>query len=132
MSHPSRYLETSTGEIMREWMARQTELNERMKDKVVELEHKGDVKFIEEDETQPIPTMPNPSLIMSSSPTVSPFLKDCTVHIPYTNVKTFADVVLPNHVGDKKLKSIDGVGTRRMTKKEMKKDDVRLPKEPNQ
>ncbi|GKA18766.1 hypothetical protein Tco_0698681 [Tanacetum coccineum] len=74
--------------------------------------------------------MPNPNLINSNSPTVSPYLKDCTVHIPYTNAKTFADDVLPNHVGDKELKSIDGVGTGRMTKKEKKKY-MGLPKEPN-
>ncbi|GKB70472.1 hypothetical protein Tco_0931884 [Tanacetum coccineum] len=148
--------ETSTEEKMREWMARQMEANERMKDQVVELERqinqglrnrhviiknlerqfkylektqytkslprttntkprqefvykppsirnendKGDVEFIEEDETQPIPT-------------------------------TFADDVLLNHVGGKELKSIDGVGTERMTKKEIKKDNMGLPKEPN-
>ncbi|GKF78365.1 hypothetical protein Tco_0233933, partial [Tanacetum coccineum] len=35
---------------------------------------KGDVELIEEDEIKPIPIMPNLSLIMSNSPTVSPFL----------------------------------------------------------
>ncbi|GKD64797.1 hypothetical protein Tco_1306905, partial [Tanacetum coccineum] len=90
---------------------------------------KGDVKFIEEDEIKPIPTMPNPNLIHSNSQTVSPFLKDCTVHIPYTNAKTFADDVLLYNAGDKELKSIDGVGTRRMTK--MEKDDSGMLKEPN-
>ncbi|GKF00586.1 hypothetical protein Tco_0027509 [Tanacetum coccineum] len=181
MPHPSRYFErhkTSTKEMMREWIARQMEANERMKNQVVELERqinqglrnrqaiienlerqfkylgkiqptksllhttntkprhefvykppsirnenvKGDVKAIEEDEIKPIPTMPNPSLIKSNSSTVSPFLKDCTVHIPYTNAKKFTDDVLLNHVGDKELKSIDGVGTRRMIKKEIKKN----------
>ncbi|GJS53047.1 hypothetical protein Tco_0626409 [Tanacetum coccineum] len=42
MPHPSRYFElpkTSTEEMMREWMARKTEANERMKNKVVELEN---------------------------------------------------------------------------------------------
>nr|GFB31313.1 hypothetical protein [Tanacetum cinerariifolium] len=104
---------------------------------------KGNIKFIKEDETQPIPTMPNPNLIHSNSLTVSPFLKDCTVHILYTNAKTFSnDVlmnhdctvhilytnaktfsndVLMNHVGDKKLKSMDGVETGRITKKEIKR-----------
>ncbi|GJY28068.1 hypothetical protein Tco_0403835 [Tanacetum coccineum] len=146
--------------MMREWMARQTESNERMKNQVVELDRKinqglrnhqaiienlerqfeylmripqtesllsttntkprhefvykpptirnendkGDIEFIKEDETQPIPTMPNPNPIMSNSPTVSPFVKDCTVHNPYTNAKTFTNVVLSNHVGDKELK----------------------------
>lgn len=47
---------------------------------------KGDVEFIEEDETESIPTMPNPNQIISSSPTVSPFLEDCTVHIPTTKL----------------------------------------------
>ncbi|GJR72719.1 hypothetical protein Tco_0085084 [Tanacetum coccineum] len=138
--------------MMREWMARKTKANERMKNQPAEsLPHttntkprhefvykipsirnendKGNVKFIEEDETQPIPTMPNPKPINSNSPTVSPFRKDCTVHISLTNVKTFADNVLPNHVGDEEFKSIDGVGTGRMTKKE--KNDMGLPKEPN-
>ncbi|GJU95013.1 hypothetical protein Tco_1319769 [Tanacetum coccineum] len=72
--------------------------------------------------------MPNPSLLMSNSPTVSPFIKDCTVHIPYTNAKTFVEDVLPNHVGDDELKSIDGIGTRHMTKK----DEKGMPKEPNE
>ncbi|GJU28368.1 hypothetical protein Tco_1166989 [Tanacetum coccineum] len=72
----------------------------------------------------PIPTMPNPSLINSNSPTVSPFLKDCTMHIPYTNAKMFLDDVLLNHVGDEELSSIDGVGNGVLTKKEIKKDGV--------
>ncbi|GKD97263.1 hypothetical protein Tco_1381160 [Tanacetum coccineum] len=55
--------------------------------------------------------------------------KDFTVHIPYTNVKTFADVVLPSHVGDKELRYVNGVGTGKMTKKEM--DDNGATKEPN-
>ncbi|GJZ37625.1 hypothetical protein Tco_0583816 [Tanacetum coccineum] len=83
---------------------------------------KGDVKFIEEDEIEPIPTMPNSNPINSNSPTVSPFLKDCTVHISYTNAKTFTDDVLLNHVGDKEVKSIDGVGIGRMPK--IKKNDM--------
>ncbi|GKC09403.1 reverse transcriptase domain-containing protein [Tanacetum coccineum] len=42
MPHPSQYFEraeTSTEEMMREWMGRQTEANERMKDQMVELEN---------------------------------------------------------------------------------------------
>ncbi|GKA73562.1 hypothetical protein Tco_0779864 [Tanacetum coccineum] len=156
-SHPSRYFkftETSTEEMMREWMASQTKANERMKNHVVELENqinqglrnhqviiqnlerqfecllptetlplvtntkprheivynipsirnnndKRDVKFIKEEETEPNPTMPNPNLIMSNSPTVSPFLKDCTMHIPYTQEKVFEHSDISNHVGDK-------------------------------
>nr|GEW54765.1 reverse transcriptase domain-containing protein [Tanacetum cinerariifolium] len=84
-------------------------------------------RSIEEDETKPIPTMPNPNPIKSNSPTVLPFLNDYTVHIPYINAKTFTDVVLSNHVGDKELKSFDSVGTRRMTKK----DGIRMPQEPH-
>ncbi|GKA29299.1 reverse transcriptase domain-containing protein [Tanacetum coccineum] len=56
---------------------------------------------------------------------------DCTVHIPYTNAKMFVDVVLSNHVDDEELSSIDGVGNGVLTKKEIKKIDVGLPKEPN-
>ncbi|GJR53011.1 hypothetical protein Tco_1403532 [Tanacetum coccineum] len=92
---------------------------------------KGDVLFIEEDETQPIPTMPNPNLINSNSPTVSPFLNDSTVNIPYTNVKTFVDNVLLNQVSDKELKSTDGVRDRVLTKKDIKKDENGVPKKPN-
>ncbi|GJV74259.1 hypothetical protein Tco_1494254 [Tanacetum coccineum] len=173
--------------MMREWMARQTEMNEHMKDKVVELERqineglrnhqaiidnlerqfkyfektqptkslprtintklrhefiykpplirnendKGDVNFIEEDNIKPILTMPNTNLITSDLPTMSTFHKDCIVHIPYINAKTFADDVLLNHVGDEELKSMDGVGTRRITKKEIKKDGNDVSKEPN-
>ncbi|GJR13033.1 hypothetical protein Tco_0795685 [Tanacetum coccineum] len=184
MPHPSRYFElpkTSTEEMMREWMARQTEANEKMKNQVVELEHqinqelrnhqaiiqnlekqilqteslpritntklrhefvykspsirnendKGDVEVIKENETLPIPTMSNPSPIMTNSPTVSSFHEDCIVHIPYMNAKMFADDVLLNHAGGEELNSIDGVGTGRMTKKEIEKVDMGLPKEPN-
>ncbi|GJZ82969.1 hypothetical protein Tco_0648142 [Tanacetum coccineum] len=106
--------------MMREWMARQTEADECMK-------NQGDVKAIEEDEVEAIPTKPNLSLIKSNSP----FLKDCIVDILYTNAKTFADDILLNHVGVEELNSIDGVGTGRMTKKEIKKDDMGMPKELN-
>ncbi|GJW16807.1 hypothetical protein Tco_0024243 [Tanacetum coccineum] len=47
------------------------------------------------------------------------------------NAKTFTDDVLSNHVGDKELKSNVGVGTGRMTKKMIEKNDMGLPKEPN-
>nr|GEW67344.1 reverse transcriptase domain-containing protein [Tanacetum cinerariifolium] len=158
MLHPSRYFKLpkiSTDEIMREWMAGQTEANECIKNHVVELEcqinqglrnrqafienlerqieflekktqcseslphttntksrheifykppsvrnknDKGDVKAIKEDETEPIPTLPNPNPINSNSPNVSPFVKDCIVHIPYMTAKMFANAVLPNHM----------------------------------
>ncbi|GJS35939.1 hypothetical protein Tco_0534321 [Tanacetum coccineum] len=131
--------------MMREWMANQIEGNVDMKNQVSSesLPHtkyakqpsiqnendKGDVETIEENEIKPIPTMPNLKSIMSTSPTVSPFITDCTVHIPYTNAKMFANDVLMNHVGDEKLNEIDGVGNGWMTKKE--KDDNGVPKEPN-
>ncbi|GKE57753.1 hypothetical protein Tco_1496938, partial [Tanacetum coccineum] len=155
MPHPSRYFEfteTSTEEMMREWMASQTEANERMKNQFEHLEkiqpskslprttntkprhefvykppsirnddNKGDVKFIEVDETQPVLTMPNPNPIEANSPIVLPFPKDCTVHIPYTDAKTFADVVLLNHVGEKEIKSIVGDGIGVLTKKRLRK-----------
>nr|GEV85739.1 hypothetical protein [Tanacetum cinerariifolium] len=110
--------ETSMEEMMREWLGR----NEN---------NKGDVKFVEDDKIKPILTKPKPNPIMSNSPTISPFLKDCVMHIPYINAKTFADDVLLNHVGDKELKSYDDVGTRRTTKKEVKKDNKVVPKELN-
>ncbi|GKE99724.1 hypothetical protein Tco_0023075, partial [Tanacetum coccineum] len=180
MPHPSHYFKlpiTSTEEMMRKWMTRQIEANERMKDQVVELENqinqglrdrqaiiknlekqlefldkkiqhsdslphtintklrheivyktpsiqnendKGDVKFIKEDDSQPIPTIPNLNPIMSNSLTVSPFLKDCIMYIPYTTAKMFADNVLSNYVGGEELNSIDGVGNRVLTKKKIK------------
>ncbi|GKB48201.1 hypothetical protein Tco_0898954 [Tanacetum coccineum] len=92
---------------------------------------KGNAKCIEENQIKPIPTMPNPNLIMSNSPTMSHFLKDCTVHIPYTNAKTFANDALSNHVGDKESKSIDGVGNEVLTKTKKEKDDNDVPKESN-
>ncbi|GJS66267.1 hypothetical protein Tco_0680831 [Tanacetum coccineum] len=70
---------------------------------------KGDVKFIEEEETEPNPTMPNLNLITSNSPTVSPFLKDCTVHILYIQENVFEHDEISNHVGDKELISFVGI-----------------------
>ncbi|GJZ15095.1 hypothetical protein Tco_0550772 [Tanacetum coccineum] len=91
--------------------------------------NKGDIKFIKVDETQPVPTMSNPNPIEANSLTVSSFLKDCTMHIPYTDVKTFADVVLLNQVGEKEFKSIVGDGIGVLTKKKIKKNDMGLSKE---
>ncbi|GKD43096.1 hypothetical protein Tco_1267741 [Tanacetum coccineum] len=61
-----------------------------------------------EDEIEPIQTMPNPSLIISNLPTVPPFLKNYTVHIPYTQEKVFEHDEMLSHVGDKELNSIGG------------------------
>ncbi|GKA40745.1 hypothetical protein Tco_0733338 [Tanacetum coccineum] len=74
--------------------------------------------------------MPNPNPIEANSPTVSPFPKDCTMHIPYTDAKMFADVVSLNHVGEKEFKSIVGDGIGVLTKKKIKKNDMGLSKEP--
>ncbi|GJU03373.1 hypothetical protein Tco_1113711 [Tanacetum coccineum] len=137
-------------------MAKQTEANKRMKDQVVELERqinqrlrnnqaiienlerqfknendKSDVAFIKEDAINHIPTMPNPNPINSNSLTVSHFLKDFTMHIPYTNAKTFTDDLLMNHVGDKELKYVDGVKIIVLIKKKIKKNDNGVPKELN-
>ncbi|GKD16672.1 hypothetical protein Tco_1205830, partial [Tanacetum coccineum] len=54
---------------------------------------------------------------------------DSTMHIPYMNAKMFAYDVLPNHVSDKELKSMDGVENGSLIKKEIKKDDNGVPKE---
>ncbi|GJX49292.1 hypothetical protein Tco_0276137 [Tanacetum coccineum] len=89
---------------------------------------KGDVKFIEEEETKPNPTMPNPNLIMSNSLTVSPFLKDCTMYIPYTQEKVFEHNEISNHVSDKDLISFVGI------ENEVSKgniEDTENPKRPN-
>ncbi|GJV88451.1 hypothetical protein Tco_1532389 [Tanacetum coccineum] len=92
--------------------------------------NKGDVKFNKEEETEPNPTMPNSNPIEDNSPTISPFPKDSTMHIPYTDANTFADVVLLNHVGEKEFKSIVSDGIRVVTTKNIKKNDMGLSKEP--
>ncbi|GKB04544.1 hypothetical protein Tco_0832687 [Tanacetum coccineum] len=86
----------------------------------------GDVELIKEDKIKPIPTMPNPILIISSSPTMTPFLKDCTPHI--LKEKMFEHDVSLKHVGDEKLKSIGGIGNEVL---KGKKDVNGVPKEPN-
>ncbi|GJW85021.1 reverse transcriptase domain-containing protein, partial [Tanacetum coccineum] len=86
---------------------------------------KGDVKFIKEEETETNPTMPNQNLIMSISPTVSPFLKDCTVHILYTQEKVFEHDEISNHVGDKELISFVGI------ENEMSKGNIEGQGDPN-
>ncbi|GKA79889.1 hypothetical protein Tco_0786485 [Tanacetum coccineum] len=65
--------------------------------------------------------MPNSNPIEGNSPTISPFPKDSTMHIPYTDANTFADVVLLNHVGEKEFKSIVGDGIGVLTKKKIKR-----------
>nr|GEV11218.1 hypothetical protein [Tanacetum cinerariifolium] len=40
-------------------------------------------------------------------------------------------VVMPNHVGDKELKYVDGVRNGVLTKNEIKKDEMGMPKEHN-
>ncbi|GKA45190.1 hypothetical protein Tco_0737986 [Tanacetum coccineum] len=152
MPRPSEYFKkpkTSKEEMMRELMARQIEANERMKNQVVELKRKinqglrnrqaiienleRQFDYLEKiQRTESLPrgcsraysNHAKPILSNSNSKTVSPFLKDCTVHIPYMNAKMFTDDVLPNHVGGEDLNSIDGVGIRVLTKKEVKKDEV--------
>ncbi|GKF48543.1 hypothetical protein Tco_0141794, partial [Tanacetum coccineum] len=78
---------------------------------------KGDVKSIKEYKIKHIPTMPKLNPINSNTLTVLPFLKDCTVHISYTNAKTFTNDVLLNDVGGEELRSMDGGGDGVMTKK---------------
>ncbi|GJR57844.1 hypothetical protein Tco_1500006 [Tanacetum coccineum] len=107
MPHPSKYFElpkTSTEEMMREWMTMQMETNERMKNHVVELERK-----IKQGIKKPSSGYRE--------------LREA--------VRTFADNVFLNNVGDKKLKSVDGVGYQVLTKKEIKKDNKGMPKEHN-
>ncbi|GKA35827.1 hypothetical protein Tco_0722318 [Tanacetum coccineum] len=89
---------------------------------------KGDVKSIEEEETKPNPTMPNPNLIMSNSPIVSSFLKDYTVLIPYTQEKVFEHDEISNHVSEKELISFVGIENE-VSKGNIK--DTENPKRPN-
>nr|GEX24648.1 reverse transcriptase domain-containing protein [Tanacetum cinerariifolium] len=70
--------------------------------------------------------MPKLNPIISNSPTTSPFLKDCTLHIPYTQENMFKHDKMSNHVGDEELKSMNGTGSRVLTNKELKKDEMEL------
>ncbi|GJY85349.1 hypothetical protein Tco_0499375 [Tanacetum coccineum] len=72
--------------------------------------------------------MSNPNLITSNSPTVSPFLKDYTVHIPYTQEKVFKHDEISNHVGDKELISFVGIENE-VSKRNI--EDTKNPKRPN-
>ncbi|GJR68616.1 hypothetical protein Tco_0014681 [Tanacetum coccineum] len=51
------------------------------------------------------------------------------MHIPHTQEKVFKHDKMSSHVDDKELSTIIDVGV--LTKKEFKKDDMRLSKEPN-
>ncbi|GJS14885.1 reverse transcriptase domain-containing protein [Tanacetum coccineum] len=141
MPHPSQYFkipETSPDEMMRKWMSSQIKANEEMKNQVVELERKishglrNHQAIIQNLERQ-FEFLEKKNLCTDSLPlTTNTKLRhefDCIVHISYTHVKKFKHDEILNHVGEKELKSIDGVGTRRMTKKE--KNDKGMPKEPN-
>ncbi|GJX44141.1 hypothetical protein Tco_0260817 [Tanacetum coccineum] len=119
--HPSKFLPRTTNIKPRHEIVYKIPSNDN---------NKGDVKFNKEEETEPNPTMPNPNPIEDNSPTLSPFPKDCTMHIPYTDAKTFADIVSLNHVGEKEFKSIVSDGIRVVTKKNIKKNDMGLSKEP--
>ncbi|GJW85975.1 hypothetical protein Tco_0159120 [Tanacetum coccineum] len=84
---------------------------------------KGDVKFIKEEENKP-----NPNLITPNSLTVSPFLKDYTIRISYTQEKVFENDEISNHVGDKELISFVGIENE-VSKGNSK--DTENPKRPN-
>nr|GEX95072.1 hypothetical protein [Tanacetum cinerariifolium] len=126
-------------EMMREWLARKTEENERMKNQVVEFECKikqglrnrqAIIKNLKKqfeylEKIQPTKslsrttnTKPRHEFVNKPPSIQNDNDRDCTGHISYMNAKTFADDVSPNHVGDKDLKSIHGVRIRTMTKKE--------------
>nr|GEV70984.1 hypothetical protein [Tanacetum cinerariifolium] len=111
----------------------QTEANEHMKDQVVELEnriHQGlrnrqaiienlerKFEFLEKKilRTKSLLHITNTKLrhefVYKSLSIQNENDKgdDFTMRIPYTNAKTFADVVMLNHVGNKELNAIDGV-----------------------
>jgi hypothetical protein len=89
---------------------------------------KGDVEVIEE----PITTMSTP--IITSSPTISPFHEDCTVHISTTKLlvdeKMFTHDESSNHVGNKELNAILDVGNKVLKEKEIKKQEKEVSKVP--
>ncbi|GKB21909.1 hypothetical protein Tco_0855832 [Tanacetum coccineum] len=94
---------------------------------------KGDAEVIKENETLPIPTMSNPSPIMTNSPTVSSFHEDCIVHIPYMNAKMFVDDVLLNQAGGEELNFDRWRWNRKEdTEVRTRKSTIDVPKEPNQ
>nr|GEX46791.1 hypothetical protein [Tanacetum cinerariifolium] len=136
------------GEMLKEWMARQTEANERMKEKVVELENQinqglrnrqaiiknleRQIKYLKE--IQPTKSLspnakPRHEFVYKPPSTRNENVKDCTMYILYSNVKMFVNGVLSNHVGDKELNSTDDVGNRALTKKNKEKNDMGMPKE---
>ncbi|GJZ45412.1 hypothetical protein Tco_0593008 [Tanacetum coccineum] len=101
MPNPSQYFKiakTSTEE-MREWMARKIEANERMKNRVVELENR-----------------------------INQGLRNRQAIIENLE-RQFKRRI--NHVGDKELRSYDGVGNGVLAKNEIKKDGNDVPKESN-
>ncbi|GKA81699.1 hypothetical protein Tco_0788391 [Tanacetum coccineum] len=96
----------------------QTEVNERTKNQVVELERpikqRNRQAIIENLERQF--EYLNKKVQRSESLPRTTYTKlrhesDSTMNIPYTNVKTFANDVLLNHVGGEELNSINGIGT---------------------
>ncbi|GJU70766.1 hypothetical protein Tco_1262171 [Tanacetum coccineum] len=97
--------------MMKEWMARQMEANKRMKNEVVELENRINQGLW------------NRHAIIENLERQFTYLEK-TQHS-----KSLPHDVLPNHVGDKEFKLIDGVGIGRMPK--IKKDEMGMPKEPN-
>nr|GEV90150.1 reverse transcriptase domain-containing protein [Tanacetum cinerariifolium] len=124
-------------EMMGEWMSMQMEANERMKNQMVELERKinqglrNRQAIIENFERQfkYLETIqPTESL---SRTTNTKQRQEFVYTPPSIQNENDKDTVLPNHVGGKELKSIDGVGTRRMTKTKIKKNDKGMPKESN-
>ncbi|GJR92912.1 hypothetical protein Tco_0265086 [Tanacetum coccineum] len=136
MSHPSRYFEftkTLTEEMMREWMASQMKVNERMKNQVVELEnqinqglrnHQAIIQNLERQFEFLLPTKTLPR----TTNTKPRHEIDCTVHIPYTQKKVFEHDEISNHVGDKELISFVGI------RNEVSKgniEDTENPKRPN-
>ncbi|GJW69605.1 hypothetical protein Tco_0126522 [Tanacetum coccineum] len=155
MPHPSRYFElpkTSPKKMMREWMARQTEMNEQMKNQVVELECKIDqvlrnrqaiienlerqFKYLEKTQhNKSLPRTKNtklkhefvykPPSIRNENDKGEPN-RDMNLSPNHPLSKT--RMIRSNHVGNKELKSTDGVGNGVLTKIEIKKDDIGVPR----
>ncbi|GKA60420.1 hypothetical protein Tco_0759827 [Tanacetum coccineum] len=132
-------------EMMKEWMASQMEVNERMKNQVVELEnqinqgsrnHQAIIQNLERQFEHLVKIQPSKSLprTTNTKPRHEFFYKPPSIRNDDNKgdvkfIETFADVVLLNHVGEKEIKSIVGDGIGVLTKKKIKKNDMGLLKE---
>ncbi|GJT05332.1 hypothetical protein Tco_0839794, partial [Tanacetum coccineum] len=141
MLQPSRYFEkpeTSTEEMIIEWMASQTDANERMKNQVVELErrinhglrnHQAIIKNLER-QFESLNEKIQPTVLLPRSTNTKP-RHEFVYKPPSIRNENDKDAVLLKHVGYEEFESISGVGNGVLTKKKIKKNDNGVLNEPN-